>query len=83
MFYDLKEFIVEFLLPFSVFFTLIFGVIGIGVYVGERSQCAAYEEITGVETKYNTFMCYINDPEYGWMSYAERKATRFAERTNK
>jgi hypothetical protein len=42
-----------------------------------KSECHAYGEITGHEVKViSGYMCMINDPDKGWMSYEERVGRR-------
>ena len=40
-------------------------------------QCEAYGELTGYEVEIiSGYMCMINDPDEGWMSYEERVGRR-------
>ena len=79
------------MLSFGLFILVSFGtmmvLVGGGTliansYTDGRSaaRCETYGETSGLEVKAEKSYCFINDPEYGWITYQERKEQRFAER---
>jgi len=65
-----------FLIVFGMMGAVVWGVKGIAEY-----ECNQYGLVAGLETRHvGLETCMINDPEYGWISYEERKMTRVAER---
>lgn len=61
-------------------FGFVFGVFGLDASLASfaaKSECQAYGELTGYEVQViSGYMCMINDPDKGWMSYEERVGRR-------
>lgn len=79
---DFKE--VSILFGWSVLFVvgLIVTITGTVAIIDARA-CYHYGQITKLETTHiGVDICMVNDPDYGWISYAERNRQRNAERLN-
>ena len=61
-------------------FGFVFGVAWLAAILcmgATERKCAAYGELTGYEVEIiSGYMCMINDPDKGWMSYEERVGRR-------
>lgn len=70
---------------FIAIFFILLTFLGVGLFMIKTLssyECQAYGETAGLETRHvGVGTCMVNDTEYGWMSYEERKMARFGERT--
>ena len=65
---------------FITSFCFVFGVAWLAASLAvsaSKYKCHAYGELTGHEVQLiSGYMCMINDPDEGWMSYEERVGRR-------
>jgi hypothetical protein len=65
---------------FITSFGFVFGVAWLAASLAvsaSKYKCHAYGELTGYEVEIiSGYMCMINDPDEGWMSYEERVGRR-------
>lgn len=43
-------------------------------------DCAQYGQVADVNTEVFALTCMVEDPDLGWVTYGERKASRYAQK---
>jgi len=76
----MREFI-GFLFFFLTVSLIVIMVFVVPVTLIEIYQCKSYGEVTGAETEYAGFACYVKHEELGWLSSSEWDKVRVAGRS--
>ena len=62
---------------------LLTGILLVPISWSSQYTCGQYGEIAGLDTEhFGVTVCMIEDPDLGWVTYGERKASRIGEKVS-